>query len=914
MSASLCRVDHVRHSLKGALLAGICSAALAMSAGSASAQVADWYGTTSNDWTVGANWSTGTAPVPGQTINIDTTSPNVTVLGVSGPASASIGITSIGIAAGSTGSLTIQNGSTLTSTGSTRLGVPAGATGNVTVRGAGSRWDITSGTVSIGFTGTGMLNIRDGATVTTVGNTVLGGSATASGTVNIGSGGTLQTQSMRGGSGASQANFDSGILRARANNATFINGFAGTELNLLAGGITIDTAGFAIGTDATSAFTGVGGLSVTGGGTLSLLADNTYSGATSITAGSTLVLAGAGAIASSSRVVADGTFNVSAVTPANATIRSLAGSGSVLLGAKTLEITAANDSFAGVISGTGGLTLSGGTQTLTGANTYSGASNVLGGTLQIGDGGTTGSIVSDVLNNATLAFNRSDTSTYAGQITGTGVVNQIGSGTTILTGINTYSGLTSVNGGTLEVNGSIAGAIAVNAGTLSGIGSVGTTALYAGGIIAPGAGGPGTMGELTINGSYTSNGGILAINAVLGDNSSPADMLLINGDSLLGLAPTLVKVINVGGVGGATTDGIKIVDVAGGTSDAGVFVLNGPAIGGAYKYELFQNGIATPSDGDWYLRNTGLLAPTTPTFENYPVALLGMIDLPTLRQRVGDRTEAAQSIWTRIEGGAGHYEASSSSAGASYDSTLFLAQIGIDGTLHQSSEGSLVAGLTAQYGRHTADVTSSFGDGSNFTESLGVGATLTWRGADGTYLDLQGQLASFATDLDAIGYALVDNNAGGGFAVSLEAGHTFDLDENWALTPQAQLSYASVDFDDFTDHFGSEISLEQGQSLLGRIGVAIDYGTAGVDENGLASASKIYGIANVTYEFLDGAAVVVSGTNLAYSGQKFGGELGLGGTLQWADGAQALQGELLGSSSFEGSYAVKGTLGFTGRF
>ncbi len=46
----------------------------------------------------------------------------------------------------------------------------------------------------------------------------------------------------RAGRRGSQANFDNGILQARANNATFIIGFSGAELNLLAGGLTIDTA------------------------------------------------------------------------------------------------------------------------------------------------------------------------------------------------------------------------------------------------------------------------------------------------------------------------------------------------------------------------------------------------------------------------------------------------------------------------------------------------------------------------------------------------------------------------------------------------------------------------------------------------------------------------------------------------
>ncbi|MCY1561197.1 hypothetical protein D9M68_984240 [compost metagenome] len=60
--------------------------------------------------------------------------------------------------------------------------------------------------------------------------------------------------------------------------------------------------------------------------------------------------------------------------------------------------------------------------------------------------------------------------------------------------------------------------------------------------------------------------------------------------------------------------------------------------------------------------------------------------------------------------------------------------------------------------------------------------------------------------------------------------------------------------------------------------------------------------------------MAVSGTDLSFSSQKFGAELGIGGKIDWADGAHALQGELLGSTSFAGSYAAKGTLGFSSKF
>ena len=104
--------------------------------------------------------------------------------------------------------------------------------------------------------------------------------------------------------------------------------------------------------------------------------------------------------------------------------------------------------YGGVVSGTGSLTQAGsGTPILTGANTYSGGTTISAGTLQIGNGGTTGAIAGNVVDNGVLAFNRSDSITFAGNISGSGSVLLIGTGTVSLTGTNTYTGGTAVGGG-----------------------------------------------------------------------------------------------------------------------------------------------------------------------------------------------------------------------------------------------------------------------------------------------------------------------------------------------------------------------------------------------------------------------------------------------------------------------------------
>jgi len=130
---------------------------------------------------------------------------------------------------------------------------------------------------------------------------------------------------------------------------------------------------------------------------------------------------------------------------------SITGAGHFFLGAN--QLTVGSSGWDTVVSGiisdcgptgnecdnagaTGGVLVKtgAGTLILSGDNTYSGGTAISGGTLQLGNGGATGSIVGNVVNDGALAFNRSNDLTFAGNLSGSGSVRQIGSGKTELTG------------------------------------------------------------------------------------------------------------------------------------------------------------------------------------------------------------------------------------------------------------------------------------------------------------------------------------------------------------------------------------------------------------------------------------------------------------------------------------------------
>jgi fibronectin-binding autotransporter adhesin len=163
-----------------------------------------------------------------------------------------------------------------------------------------------------------------------------------------------------------------------------------------------------------------------------------------------------------------GTFDMTNCQQQVLSLSSTDGQGSqVYLGGGALTIAGpANTTFDGVISGAGGsLIVQGGRLTLTGQNTYSGATTIIGATLQLTTGGNgqdgTISSTSVVNDNGTLLYNYSDNQSIAYVTGGIGSLVQAGTATLTLLGNNTYTGTTTISGGTLQLgNGSQDGALA----------------------------------------------------------------------------------------------------------------------------------------------------------------------------------------------------------------------------------------------------------------------------------------------------------------------------------------------------------------------------------------------------------------------------------------------------------------------
>ena len=204
-----------------------------------------------------------------------------------------------------------------------------------------------------------------------------------------------------------------------------------------------------------TALSGSGGLTQTGAGLLIVSGANTYQGPTTISGGTLQLAGGFDRLPTISAVVMAPT-GVLDLNGNPQIIGSLSGNGSVLdSAALTVGTDSTDATFSGAISGSGDLLKTGvGTLTLAGSNTYRGKTYINAGILQVGNFGTSGSLgPGPVLDNATLQFSLSGATTVANSIGGNGNLTLAGLGTLVVTGSNTYTGGTYIDGGTLQLAG-----------------------------------------------------------------------------------------------------------------------------------------------------------------------------------------------------------------------------------------------------------------------------------------------------------------------------------------------------------------------------------------------------------------------------------------------------------------------------
>ncbi len=305
-----------------------------------------------------------------------------------------------------------------------------------------------------------------------------------------------------------------------------------SQLGGAGGGVTINSGGTldAAGVVDTIRPLIVNGGTITGAGELrvrgSLLAASTFTK----NGPGTLSLEGSSAFGSSASLLLDrgrvqgqaSTLPSSIVTASSSEVRFM-------------QATAG--AYAGSITGDGNVTKTGpATLMLTGPHSYTGTTTVAQGTLRLN--GT--SVAGDIATSGTIEFEPVIFGAYAGHISGPGSVRKIGSGTLRLTNALDHQGATTIDGGALQMDGSVSiSAFSVNTGsTLAGNGSVRNATVQSGATVSPGslgAGGVSAPGVLAAHLVSMQPGATLAIDINGPDAGTGYDRLLsVNGVDLNG--------------------------------------------------------------------------------------------------------------------------------------------------------------------------------------------------------------------------------------------------------------------------------------------------------------------------------------------------------------------------------------------
>ncbi len=446
-----------------------------------------------------------------------------TVTGTETNASGSFTYDNLQIGVSDTAELNVT-GASYTVSGATNLGY--NANGNGTVNLTSGELDLNG--INVGYNGTGSLNINGG--IIKSGN---GGSDFALG-CNAGSYGAVT--------------LNSGTFSSTFGNGNFVVGAAGTGVLTINGGV-FDTNYLMMGGAETSnSKVVVNGGSVTieaalemamVGGSNSLEINNhalmtiatVYQGYPGSTANSAI------------------TINSGTLVNENTMYLMLAGTNSVTL---------ADEGTFQVGDGTGTINMG-----FADMPSYGGVN-----TLNLGTGGTSGGVlaagaVSCGSGTGTVNFNFTGTNSYNQTFSGNLSVNKLGSGKTILTGSNSYTGLTTVNSGEMDVNGSLlaSGSVQVKSGArLGGSGTVGNVNVT-GGVVAPGNS-PGTLTvtSLTLDSASTLEMQIAGKTAGSFDQIVASDFVSLSGT----LALTGLDLLSAGDI-------LTLIDVAGSTAVSGAF-------------------------------------------------------------------------------------------------------------------------------------------------------------------------------------------------------------------------------------------------------------------------------------------------------------------------------------------------------
>lgn len=453
------------------------------------------------------------------------------------------------VGASGTGALTVSDGASV-SVGSVDVGSQAGSGGTIELSGLGTLL-AASGDLYVGNSGDGELTLRDGASASAGGTVRLGEHAGSTGIVSLTGAGTMLSASDRLGVG----NFGNGTL-------SILDGAKVEVLGLVGVGTESTSQGILTISGQDSALTTTGPLAV---GTRGIASMTISDGATASSDGliyvgvgprgqGTVSLSGQGSTLSAGSTVYfgfSGTANVdveggaTVATQGQVSIGELAGSSGIVsvAGAGSSFTAGAGGLLIGNL-GSGVLTVSGGASVTSSEPIVLASQAGSQGELVIGSAagtapGATGAVEATLVNfgagTGKVTFNHTDSAyAFAPGFSGNGTIDHL-AGTTLFNGDGAaFTGITTVQGGSLYVNQALGGTISVHSGsTLGGSGSIGALTVAGGGTVRPGAATSPGYQTLTVMGDYHAQAGSVHLAEINAAQPGQSDLLKVQGTATL---------------------------------------------------------------------------------------------------------------------------------------------------------------------------------------------------------------------------------------------------------------------------------------------------------------------------------------------------------------------------------------------
>ncbi|WP_440652954.1 autotransporter-associated beta strand repeat-containing protein [Candidatus Pelagibacter sp. HIMB1542] len=486
--------------------------------------------------------------------------------------------------------------------------------------------------------------------------------------------------------------------------------------------------------------TGTSSIVKSGTGTLTLSGTNSYSGNTTLNAGNLSIsadnnLGSAPGTADADNIIFNGG---GLIISSGVTFDS--NRGVTMTGAGTINTASSTTSnIQGVITGSGALTKSGdGTLTLSATNTNTGDITISAGTLDVQGQLESGNYDGAISNSGQLKINSSSNQTLAGTISGTGILAKTGSGTLTLTGTNTYSGQTTIEGGTVVASnssslgatpGSVASTnIVLNNGTLQTTNSfsIGSNK----GITVVGSGG-------TINTDASTTltyGGVISNNGTL-TKTGDGTLTLSGANTYTGATTVSAGTLNVTGT---LSDDTAITVSSGATYDVDasdtIKSIDGAGTIDIASGQTLTAGDATNKTFSGVIQGLGGLAKTG----------TGTLTLSGTNTYTGDTTISQGGITLQGQLESGNYDGAIANSGTlTVDSSSNQTLAGVisgTGALNKSGSGTLTLSGTNTYSGSTTITNGTI----SVSSSANLGATPS--SADGDNIIFNGGTLSATND------------------------------------------------------------------------------------------------------------------------------------------------------------------------